>query len=55
MTKYFAIFGIRILLDYILLSVIELSFNIALWPRDVTLGLIVTATALLQVGAHNDK
>ena len=52
MTKYCAIFGICILLAYILLSMLELSLNIALWPRDVTLGLIVTATALILVGAQ---
>ena len=52
MTKYCAIFGICILLAYTLLSMIELSFNIVLWPRDVTLGLVVTATALILVGAR---
>ena len=57
MTKYCAIFGICILLAYILLSTIELSLNVELWPRGtrVTLGLIVIATALILVGAHNDK
>lgn len=55
MTKYCAIFGVCALLAYILLSLIELSFNIVLWPRDITLGLIVTATALLLAGMHNDK
>ena len=57
MTKYCAIFGICILLAFVLLSMIELSFNVALWPRNtrVTLGLVVTATALILVGMHNDK
>lgn len=57
MTKYCAILGICALLAYILLSLIELSFNIALWPRDtrVTLSLIITATVLILVGMHNDK
>ena len=55
MTKYCAIFGVCALLAYILLSLIELSFNIALWPRDVALSLVVTATALLVAGMHNDK
>ena len=57
MTKYCAIFGICILLAYILLSMIELSFNVALWPRNtrVTLSLVVTATALLLAGMHSDK
>ena len=55
MTKYCAIFGICILLAYILLSMLELSFNVVLWPRGVTLGLIVTATAFISVGMHNDK
>ena len=57
MTKYYAIFGICILLAFVLLSMIELSFNVALWPRNtrVTLGLAATATALLLVGMHNDK
>ena len=52
MTKYCAIFGICSLIAYILLAMIELSFNIVLWPRDVTLGLIITATALILVGAQ---
>ena len=55
MTKYCAIFGVCALLAYILLSLVELSLNIALWPRDVALGLIIAATALILVGAHNDK
>lgn len=55
MTKYCAIFGICTLLAYILLSMIELSFNIALWPRDVALSLIVAATVLISAGMHNDK
>ena len=57
MTKYCAIFGICIVIAYILLAMIELSFNIVLWPRNtrVTLGLVVTATALLLAGMHNDK
>lgn len=57
MTKYCAIFGVCALLAYILLSLIELSLNIALWPSDtrVTLGLIIAATALILVGMHNDK
>ena len=57
MTKYCAIFGICIVIAYILLAMIELSFNIALWPRNtrVTLSMVVTATALLLAGMHNDK
>ena len=55
MTKYCAIFGVCSLLAYIILAVIELSLNVVLWPGDVTLGLIVTATAFISVGMHNDK
>ena len=55
MTKYCAIFGVCALLAYILLSMIELSLNLALWPRDVTLSLIIAATALILVGMHNGK
>ena len=57
MAKYCAIFGVCTLLAYMLLSMIELSFNIQLWPRDtrVTLGLIIAVTTLILVGMHNDK
>ena len=50
MTKYCAIFGVCALLAYILLSLVELSLNITLVPRDVTLGLLITS-ALILVGA----
>ena len=52
MTKYCAIFGICIVIAYILLSLIELSFNVALCPRDtrVTLSLIIAATAFILIG-----
>lgn len=55
MTKYCAIFGVCTLLTYMLLSMIELALNIQLWPRDVTLGLIIAATALNLIGMYNDK
>lgn len=57
MTKYCAIFGVCALLAYILLALVELSFNITLWPRDtrVTLGIIIAATAFILVGMYNDK
>lgn len=51
MTKYCAIFGVCSLLAYILLSLVELSLNITLWPRDAALGLLATSTALILVGA----
>ena len=51
MTKYCAIFGVCALLAYILLSLVELSLNIALWPMDATLGLLITSAALILVGA----
>ena len=51
MTKYCAITGVCTLLAYILLALVELSLNIALVPRDVTLGLLITSAALILVGA----
>lgn len=56
MTKYYAIFGVCALLAYILLALVELSFDIALGlETQGTLGIIITATAFILVGMHNGK